>query len=164
MVNFKQILTEDNTEPNTAFLNQLRSKLPEFFTKDKYVIDDMGNEVLVESGGFDIEKFQERLRNHNVNEITDGYTLNFVGKKYAELKTGKPTTTVVIPDVKHNSQQKNYQSDNVFLTGDNLKEFGQHNLINYQVPTEYRLIEKFPKTTSGKILRNRLQHLSYKTI
>lgn len=120
MVNFKQILTEDNTEPNTAFLNQLRSKLPEFFTKDKYVIDDMGNEVLVESGGFDIEKFQERLRNHNVNEITDGYTLNFVGKKYAELKTGTPTTTVVIPDVKHNSQQKNYQSDNVFLTGDNL--------------------------------------------
>ena len=120
MVNFKQILTEDNTEPNTAFLNQLRSKLPEFFTKDKYVIDDMGNEVLVESGGFDIEKFQERLRNHNVNEITDGYTLNFVGKKYAELKTGTPTTTVVIPDVKHNSHQKNYQSDNVFLTGDNL--------------------------------------------
>ncbi|KRN98309.1 AMP-binding protein [Companilactobacillus kimchiensis] len=53
---------------------------------------------------------------------------------------------------------------NAFLTGDNLKEFGQHNLINYQVPTEYRLIEKFPKTTSGKILRNRLQHLSYKTI
>lgn len=120
MVNFKQILTEDNTEPNTAFLNQLRSKLPEFFTKDKYVIDDMGNEVLVESGGFDIEKFQERLRNHNVNEITDGYTLNFVGKKYAELKTGTPTTTVVIPDVKQNSHQKNYQSDNVFLTGDNL--------------------------------------------
>ena len=120
MMDFKQILTEDNTDPNTEFLNQLRHKLPEFFTKDKYAIDKNGNEVLVEAGGFDIQKFQERLRKHNVNEITDGYTLNFVGKKYAELKTGKPTTTVVIPDVKHNSQQKNYQSDNVFLTGDNL--------------------------------------------
>ena len=120
MVDFKQILTEDNTEPNTAFLNKLRNKLPEFFTKDKYDIDEDGNEVLVEVGGFDIQKFQDSLQKNNINEITDGYTLNFVGKKYAELKTGQPTTTVVIPDVKHNDQQKNVQSENVFLTGDNL--------------------------------------------
>ena len=120
MVDFKQRLTEDNTEPNTAFLNQLRKKLPEFFTRDKYDIDENGNEVLVESGGFDIQKFQDHLSKHNVNEITDGYTLNFVGKKYAELQTGKPTTTVVIPDVKHNEQQNNSQSENVFLTGNNL--------------------------------------------
>lgn len=120
MVNFKQMLTEDNTEPNTEFLKQLRSKLPEFFTKDKYGIDKNGKEVVVEAGGFDIQKFQESLSKHNVNEITDGYTLNFVGKKYAELKTGKPTTTVVIPDVQHNTQQKNSHSENVFLTGDNL--------------------------------------------
>lgn len=39
MVDFKQSITEDNTEPNTAFLNQLRDKLPEFLTKDKYDID-----------------------------------------------------------------------------------------------------------------------------
>lgn len=120
MVNFKQSLTEDNTEPNTAFLNQLRSKLPEFFTKDKYDIDEDGNEVLVEEGGFDIQKFQDSLQKNNVNEITDGYTLNFVGKKYAELQAGKPTVTVVIPDMKHNSEPKNAQSENVFLTGDNL--------------------------------------------
>ncbi|MSB67135.1 site-specific DNA-methyltransferase [Leuconostoc lactis] len=120
MVNFKQILTEDNTEPNTAFVNQLRSKLPEFFTKDKYDIDEDGNEVLVEEGGFDIQKFQDSLQKNNVNEITDGYTLNFVGKKYAELQAGKPTVTVVIPDTKHNSEPKNAQSENVFLTGDNL--------------------------------------------
>lgn len=120
MVDFKQRLTDDNTEPNTAFLDQLRNNLPEFFTKDKYVIDDMGNEVLVEAGGFDIQKFQERLRNHNINEITDGYTLNFVGKKYAELQTGKPTGTVVIPDMNHNREVNNAQSENIFLTGDNL--------------------------------------------
>lgn len=81
MVNFKQILTEDNTEPNTEFLKQLRNKLPEFFTKDNYALDKEGNEILVEAGGFDIQKFQDSLRNHNVNEITDGYSLNFVGKK-----------------------------------------------------------------------------------
>lgn len=120
MVNFKQSLTEDDTEPNTAFLNQLRSKLPEFFTKDKYDIDEDGNEVLVEEGGFDIQKFQDSLQKNNINEITDGYTLNFVGKKYAELQAGKPTVTVVIPDMKHNSEPKNARSENVFLTGDNL--------------------------------------------
>lgn len=51
-----------------------------------------------------------------------------------------------------------------FITSANLKEFGQHNLINYQVPTEYRLIDDFPKTTSGKILRNRLSNLEYSVI
>lgn len=54
--------------------------------------------------------------------------------------------------------------ENAYLTGENLKEFGQHNLINYQVPTEYRLIADFPKTTSGKIMRNRLENLEYSII
>lgn len=120
MTDFKQILTEDKTDPNTAFLNQLRNKLPEFFTKDKYGVDKNGNEVLAEAGGFDIQKFQENLRKHNVNEITDGYTLNFVGKKYAEMRTGNPTKTVVIPDVNHNTELNNAQSENIFLTGNNL--------------------------------------------
>lgn len=121
MFDFKKTLTEDNTEPNTAFLNQLRNKLPEFFTQDKYDFDDAGNKVLVEDGGFDVQKFQNSLRKHNVNEIVDGYTLNFVGKKYAELQTGKPTASVVIPDMDHNNQPNNDQSENVFLTGDNLE-------------------------------------------
>ncbi|CAM4300553.1 site-specific DNA-methyltransferase [Weissella hellenica] len=120
MVDFKQILTEDNTEPNTEFLKQLRSKLPEFFTQDKYGIDKNGKEVVVEAGGFDIQKFQTSLSNHNVNEIVDGYTLNFVGKKYAELQVGKPTASVIIPDMNHNNEPKNAQSENIFLTGDNL--------------------------------------------
>jgi len=54
--------------------------------------------------------------------------------------------------------------DNAYLTSYDLKEFGQHNLINYQVPTEYRQIDKFPKSTSGKILRNRLLNLDYRII
>lgn len=40
--------------------------------------------------------------------------------KYAEMQTGKPTKTVVIPDVNHNTELKNAQSENIFLTGDNL--------------------------------------------
>jgi Acyl-CoA synthetases (AMP-forming)/AMP-acid ligases II len=54
--------------------------------------------------------------------------------------------------------------DNAYLTSADLHEFGQHNLINYQVPTEFRLIDKFPKSTNGKILRNRLFNLKYEII
>lgn len=121
MVDFKQRLTEDNTKPNTAFLSQLRNKLPEFFTKDKYDIDEDGNEFIVESGGFDIQKFQDSLQKNNVNEIKDGYRLSFIGKKYAEMQVGNPTTTLVIPDANHNMESKNDQSENIFLTGDNLE-------------------------------------------
>ncbi|MFH5810731.1 AMP-binding protein [Companilactobacillus sp. FL22-1] len=51
-----------------------------------------------------------------------------------------------------------------FLTSATLQEFGQHNLANYQVPIEFRQIRKFPKTTTSKILRNRLLNLDYKVI
>ncbi|ALB29632.1 AMP-binding protein [Companilactobacillus heilongjiangensis] len=54
--------------------------------------------------------------------------------------------------------------ENAFLTSADLQEFGQHNLVDYQVPSEYRQIDKFPKSTNGKILRNRLLNLDYKTI
>ena len=54
--------------------------------------------------------------------------------------------------------------ENAFLTSADLQEFGQHNLVDYQVPSEYRQIDKFPKSTNGKILRNRLLNLKYKTI
>jgi len=54
--------------------------------------------------------------------------------------------------------------DNAFLTSSNLKEFGQHNLADFQVPLEFRLIDKFPKTTAGKILRHRLMEIKYETI
>ncbi len=54
--------------------------------------------------------------------------------------------------------------DNAFLTSANLADFGKHNLLNYQVPMEYRQIDEFPRATNGKILRNRLVDLEYKVI
>lgn len=54
--------------------------------------------------------------------------------------------------------------DNAFLTSANLADFGKHNLLNYQVPMEYRQIDEFPRSTNGKILRNRLVDLEYKVI
>lgn len=57
----------EQVQPNTAFLNGLKAKLPEFFTKD---------------GSFDINKFRGQLKEKNVNELSEGYQLNFIGKDY----------------------------------------------------------------------------------
>lgn len=90
---------------NTAFLNELKNKLPEFFTKD---------------GSFDLDKFKSQLKEKNVNELSEGYQLNFIGKDYARRQTGELPTSVIIPDEKQNNGEgKN--SKNLFFTGDNLE-------------------------------------------
>lgn len=53
------------------------------------------------------------------DEATDGYQLKWIGKDYARLQTGTAPTTVIVPDSKHNV--KNSESENIFLTGDNLE-------------------------------------------
>ena len=94
--------------------------------------------------------YPEEIENiyRSVNSIVD---ICVVGKHDEDSNTQVPIAYLTLR--KHS-----------FVTGSNLKEFGQHNLINYQVPTEYRLIDEFPKSTNGKILRNRLEHLKYEII
>ena len=46
----------EQVQPNTAFLNGLKPKLPEFFTKD---------------GSFDINKFRGQLKEKNGNELSE---------------------------------------------------------------------------------------------
>ena len=53
------------------------------------------------------------------DEATDGYQLKWIGKDYARLQTGTAPATVIIPNSKHNTENKN--SENIFLTGDNLE-------------------------------------------
>ena len=92
-------------QPNTAFLNELREKLPEFFTKD---------------GSFDLDKFKKQLKNKNVNELREGYQLNFIGKDYARRQAGEMPSTVIVPNEKQN-QGEGKNSKNLFFTGDNLE-------------------------------------------
>lgn len=101
--------------PNTAFLNELKEKLPEFFTKE---------------GSFDLDKFKDQLKDKNVNELSEGYQLNFIGKDYARRQAGEMPTTVIVPDEKQN-QGKGKNSKNLFFTGDNL-EVLRHLQNNYQ--------------------------------
>ncbi|AYV35234.1 site-specific DNA-methyltransferase [Erysipelothrix rhusiopathiae] len=117
----------EKVKPNTEFLNELKSILPQFFVNEKY--DEEGN--LVSEGYFDIDKFQESLRDNNINEIKEGYQLSFIGKDYAKKQAGEKPTTVVVPDNKHNQEDINKNSKNLFFTGDNL-EVLRHLQNNYR--------------------------------
>ena len=54
------------------------------------------------------------------DEIRDGYQLKFVGKDYAKFQAGLKTETIITPDAAHNSKPENVNSENIFITGDNL--------------------------------------------
>lgn len=105
----------ETVQPNTAFLNELKEKLPEFFTKD---------------GSFDLDKFKNQLKDKNVNELSEGYQLDFIGKDYARRQAGEMPSTVIVPDEKQN-QGEGKDSKNLFFTGDNL-EVLRHLQNNYQ--------------------------------
>ncbi len=75
----------ESITPNSAFLKELHNKLPEFFTPDEY--DENGN--LLAKGAFDLAKFQDALRARNIEELSSGYQLDFIGKDYAKKQAGE---------------------------------------------------------------------------
>lgn len=121
MKNGRMLMRTDNekyneaVQPNSAFLNELRDKLPEFFNKDD---------------SFDIDKFRNQLKHNNVNELSEGYQLDFIGKDYARRQAGEAPETVIVPDEKQNKGEGK-DSKNLFFTGDNL-EVLKHLQNNYQ--------------------------------
>lgn len=55
-----------------------------------------------------------------INLTREGYELKFLGKSYAKYLTSTETETVVVPDLDHNSQPENKDSENLYIVGDNL--------------------------------------------
>ena len=126
----------ESIKSNSAFLDELRQKMPEFFTASKY--DEEGN--LVESSTFDNEKFQQALKEHNIDELSSGYRLDFIGKNYAKKQAGERPTTVIVPDNDHNQKEENKNSKNLFFTGDNL-EVLRHLQQNYANSVDFIYID-----------------------
>ena len=107
-------------KPNTEFLEQLQQKLPDFFTSSDSDVE----------AKFDMEKFQKALEEHNVEELSSGFQLDFIGKNYAKKQSGERPTTIIVPDNEHNNKLENKDSKNLFFTGDNL-EVLRHLQQNY---------------------------------
>ena len=70
-------------------------------------------------GEFDLERFKEYLGD-SLAVNNEGYELRFLGKNYARLLASIDTTTVVVPDEEHNAKSENANSQNVYISGDNL--------------------------------------------
>ena len=118
-------------KPNTSFLNELKAKLPEFFDRED---------------NFDLDKFKEKLAEKNINELRDGYQLNFIGKDYARRQAGEMPRTVIVPDKEQNNGEGR-NSKNLFFTGDNL-EVLRHLQGNYDGKVDVIYIDP-PYNTGG---------------
>lgn len=70
-------------------------------------------------GSFDFELFKEKLKD-KVDVVHEGYELKFLGKSYAKLLASLDTTTVITPNIEHNSLPENESSENIYISGDNL--------------------------------------------
>ena len=101
----KDIMTANEAvTPNSKELEVLREHFPACFTNE---------------GKFDLERFKEYLSD-KVAVTNEGYELRFLGKNYARLLASLDTTTVIVPDEAHNSKPENANSQNIYISGDNL--------------------------------------------
>lgn len=70
-------------------------------------------------GSFDITRFSEFLQD-KIDISHEGYELKFLGKNYAKMLASLDTETVIVPDEAHNSLPENVNSENIYISGDNL--------------------------------------------
>ena len=115
-------------------------------------------------GKFDIAAFRELLTD-KVDLIKEGSGFNFLGKNYASLLASMDTTTVLVPDLEHNSKPENINSQNVYISGDNLDAL-KHLVKSYAGRVKCIYIDL--KMVDEKIRRGRTkktganhQHLSH---
>lgn len=94
----------DNARPNDRTMAVLRREFPQCFNGE---------------GKFDLAALQELLQD-KVDLVKEGSGFNFLGKNYASLLSSMDTTTVLVPDTEHNGKPENADSQNVYISGDNL--------------------------------------------
>lgn len=99
-------IIEQNAQatPNADELAILHRYFPSCFTNE---------------GKFDLDLFEARIKD-SVDTTKEGYALNYLGKDYARLIASMDTTTVIVPDEEHNSKPENKNSENIYISGDNL--------------------------------------------
>ena len=94
----------EKIKPNSKEISILKENFPSCFKAD---------------GSFDIERFKCFL-SEEINVTNEGYELKFLGKNYARLISSIDTTTVITPNEEHNIKPENKNSENIYISGDNL--------------------------------------------
>lgn len=121
----------ENVSVNDKEIALLREHFPACFKKD---------------GSFDIDRFQEELK-VKVDLVNEGYELKFLGKGYAKLLASFDTTTVITPNIEHNNLPENKESENIYISGDNLDGL-KHLLKSYHKSIKCIYIDP-PYNTGG---------------
>jgi Adenine specific DNA methylase Mod len=98
------VQSNETVQPNIREMEVLREHFPTCFGEDN---------------SFDIERFRELLSD-KLTVTNEGYELKFLGKSYARLLAALDTTTVIVPDEEHNAKPENTNSENIYISGDNL--------------------------------------------
>ena len=105
------IKKNESATPVSKEMEGLREYFPQCFSND---------------GRFDIEKFREAIE-PLVDVTREGRSYDFLGKSYARMLSSLDTTTVIRPDTEHNSKPENANSENIYISGDNLDAL--HHLV-----------------------------------
>lgn len=101
----KDIIKSNNNKTiNEDKINKLKQIIPNCFDKD---------------GKLDLELFKKEF-NADLDFSRESFELNFLGKSYAKMIAGLDTETVIEPDVEHNNLEENKNSENVYISGDNI--------------------------------------------
>lgn len=98
------IENNENKSINQDRINQLKQIIPNCFDKN---------------GNIDIELLKKEF-NSELNFTKESFELNFLGKSYAKMITGLDTETVIEPDIEHNCKEENKNSENIYISGDNI--------------------------------------------
>ena len=103
-------------------------------------------------GEFDIEAFKSALPGGTtITDETSGF--NWLGKNYARMLTNMDTTTLIRPDEEHNAKPENKDSQNVYISGDNLDAL-QHLVKSYSSKVKVIYIDPPYNTGSDGFVYN----------
>lgn len=112
----KNIVEENkNVDVKEEKIQQLKKLFPACFNN--------GGEILIDNLIKEISP--------NTNVLKESFELNYLGKEYAKMVTGLETETVLEPDTEHNSKPQNKESQNIYISGDNLDAL-KHLMKSYE--------------------------------
>lgn len=99
----------EKMNPNADLLKKLKSLIPNAIGKDGTIDADV------------IRYWAERAIGDSRLVTEERETFNFLGKDYARLLYALDTESIIIPDEENNKKLENKDSENLYLSGDNLE-------------------------------------------
>lgn len=83
------------------------------------MLKDLFPGCFTKQGELDIALLENELKK-DIRVIKEGDGLNFLGKNYAKRISDLDTQTILIPDIENNKEKINSESENIYISGDNL--------------------------------------------